>query len=148
MKNQTTLGRFLILYQVSGALETTLSDSARHFHAEITEGMEIAVRRPAPSVKGNAQLDGAARLAEKNVGIDLEIAVEIQDRRYRRFANSDGSDRLRFTCCCGKDSVLCLQASKVPENTEVLSCGTCVKVRKVNSGIHYTSICGTFRYCL
>lgn len=69
---------------------------SRHFNAEIAEGMEIAMPRPAPAVEPDAELDRAMRLAKKFGLVDPQIAVEFVDRRHGCLADADGADRLGF----------------------------------------------------
>src|SRR3546814_5931647 len=70
--------------------------NARHFDAEIAEGMEVAVVRAAPALEFDAELDRAVRRAEEFGGIEAQVAVEFVDRRHGRFADADGSDRPGF----------------------------------------------------
>src|SRR3546814_14534618 len=70
--------------------------NARHFDAEIAEGMKMAVVRAAPALEFDAELDRAVRRAEEFGGIEAQVAVEFVDRRHGRFADADGSDRLGF----------------------------------------------------
>src|SRR3546814_8789833 len=55
---------------------------ARHFDAEIAEGVEIAVVRAAPALEFDTELDRAVRRAEELGRIEATIAVEIVDRRH------------------------------------------------------------------
>src|SRR6185437_16469199 len=58
--------------------------------------MEVALPDRAPVHELDARLEGATGRAQELVLVDVEHAVEAEDRRDRRLANSDGADRIRF----------------------------------------------------
>src|SRR3546814_2663085 len=70
--------------------------NARHFDAEIADGMKMAVVRAAPALEFDAELYRAVRRAEEFGAIEAPVAVEFVDRRYGPFAEADGSARLGF----------------------------------------------------
>src|SRR3546814_7066481 len=64
---------------------------ARHFDAEIAEGVEIAVVRAAPALELDAALDRTLSRPEEFGRIEAKIALEIVDRRAGRLTDADSS---------------------------------------------------------
>src|SRR3546814_8795341 len=64
--------------------------------AEAAEGMDIAVAGASPVHKFDAELEGAARRAEEIILVDIEHAVEVQDRRRSRHRHRNPNARHRL----------------------------------------------------
>ena len=58
--------------------------------------MDIAVANLAPVDELNAKLETALDHGEHVALVNFEQTVKVQKRRYRRLANTDGSDLFRF----------------------------------------------------
>src|ERR1700738_5005206 len=64
--------------------------------ADGAEAMDVAIAGTAPVHELDAELEGAAHLADELDLIDLQHAVEQLQVRYGGFAHADGADLLGF----------------------------------------------------
>src|ERR1051326_7434859 len=60
------------------------------------ERIEVCVAETPPIHELNRKLERALRVANEVVFVEPQIAVELADCRYRRFADAHGSDFFRF----------------------------------------------------
>ena len=61
-----------------------------------SEGMHVRLPLLAPVDELDAELEGALRLPQEIVFVDLHQLVELRDRRDRRLAHTDDADLGRF----------------------------------------------------
>src|SRR5687768_8938928 len=74
--------------------------------AELAKGMDVAIAQALPIDELDAELERALRVADELVFIEAQQRIERQQRRNRRFANTDRADLLRFDQPYGYAGVL------------------------------------------
>ena len=67
-----------------------------HLVAIVSEGVDIAVAQFSPVDELDAQFEAALNCRQQFAFVNFEQAVEIEEGRYRRFADADCADHLRF----------------------------------------------------